>query len=51
MASSNGSASVTPDAAQDRAARQGLLGDDHDSNLLIWNGALLTMPRTIDEKR
>ena len=39
------------EAAQNRAARQRHPGDDHDSVLRIWNGALETMPMTTDDQR
>ena len=39
------------DAAQDGAPGDGFLGDDHESDLRIWNGVLLTMPRMIDDHR
>ena len=39
------------DAAQHRAARQRLAGDDHDSDLRIWNGVLRAMPRMIADQR
>ena len=37
-------------AAQDRAAGNSLLGDDHDSALRIRKGVLLTMPETRDDQ-
>ncbi len=37
------------EASQDGAAGDGLLRHDHDSDLLVWNGGLFTMPSTSDE--
>ena len=37
------------EAAQDGTAGERLLGDDHGSELLIVNGTLRTMPRTIED--
>ena len=39
-----------PQAAEERPAWQGPLGDDH-SALLIWNGVLVTIASMIDENR
>src|SRR6185503_17932007 len=37
------------ETSQDCATGDGLLRHDHDSDLLVWNGALFTMPSTSDE--
>ena len=61
--SSSGSASVDAGAAQERPPREVFLRDEQSRfgcavryrptsfRFFIWNGALLTMPTTSDEKR
>ena len=39
------------DAPQHGAARNSFPGDDHESDLRIWNAVLFTIPRTIDDQR
>ena len=40
-----------PEAAEHGTPGKRLSGDDHDSDLLIWNGRLRAMPRTMDDQR